>query len=137
MTDVHLFQTNDGGEITLTNGVISTNGGLETAIYLSLFGGNEEDEEWWGNIDEPDPNKYQISETQRLLKALPLTSANLKRVEDAVLRDLNWMLTTKTATSLEVSASIPNLNKIQIEINVIADDEQQELVYIENWKVDI
>jgi phage gp46-like protein len=139
MTDVYLYQTNDddGGNITLTNGVIEMNGGLETAVYLSLFGGNDDDTEWWGNIDEPDINKHQISETQKLIEALPLTSANLKRVEDAIKRDLNWMIAINAATGLEVSASIPGLNSIQIDITVIADDEEQQLTFIENWKADI
>lgn len=135
--DVKLYQTVDGGEINAVNGIIEMNGGLETAVYLSLFGGNEDENEWWGNIDEPDPNKQQRSETQQLLQALVLSSNNLRRVEDAANRDLAWMVSSGVATSVSAAASIPGLNKIKIAVNVVADDRETNIVYIENWKVDI
>lgn len=136
MTDVYLYQTTDGGEINVVNGVAELNGGLETSVYLSLFGGNEDDDTWWGNIDEPDPNKQQRSETQHLLQALVLSAANLKRVEDAAGRDLEWMVSSGAATSVSASASIPGLNKIKIAVNVVADDRETQLIYVENWKAD-
>ena len=42
--DVLLFQTVDDGEINIENGVVEMSGGLETAAYLSLYGGNEDDD---------------------------------------------------------------------------------------------
>ena len=59
--DVSLFQTNDDGNIEVEGGIVTMGGGLETSAYLSLFGGNEDDDNrtdnpanWWGNIDETD-----------------------------------------------------------------------------------
>jgi hypothetical protein len=68
-------------------------GGLETSAYLSLFGGNEDDAglsdktmQWWGNVGAEQAKQYR-SETQNLLKSLPLTSSNLLRVEAAAGRE--------------------------------------------------
>ena len=57
MTDLLLYASLDGGEIEVTNGVLTTDEGPFQAMYLSLFGGNFEDsgdtstdsEQWWGN----------------------------------------------------------------------------------------
>lgn len=142
--DVLLYQTVDGGEINVTDGTVQMSGGLETAVYLSLFGGNEDDSgrpndprNWWGNADEPDPVRHYRSETQYLLKALPLVSSNLRRVEDAVKKDLSWMITEKAASSITVAATIPGLNKIQISVNVVAEGIETDFIFIENWKVEI
>ena len=97
--DVKLFQTDNEGDITVRDGVVEMGGGLETAAYLSLFGGNEDDDgladnpkTWWGNLDEIDPAKQYRSETQNLLRGIPATSGNLRRIEDAASRDLAWFI---------------------------------------------
>jgi len=55
--DVKLFQTTDDGDIYVVNGIVEMSGGLETSAYLSLFGGNEDDDgsdgspfSWWANL---------------------------------------------------------------------------------------
>jgi len=139
--DVKLFQTLDDGEITVENGLVSMDGGLETSVYLSLFGGNESDDvssasvkSWWANSDENDPAKQYRSETQNLLQSLPVTSFNLRRIEDAAVRDLSWFIEKKTASSLSVSASIPALNRIKLEINLEAMGLESDFTFVENWK---
>ncbi|MCP4209815.1 MAG: hypothetical protein GY767_22630 [Shimia sp.] len=119
--DVVLFQTDDGGEITITGGVVTMDGGLRTAAYLSLFGGNG----WWGNTTEVEPEKRYECETEALLKSLPLTSGNLIRVEDAVARDLAWL-----SQSVAVSASIPALNRLQIDVTINGNEKFE---FIANW----
>ncbi len=127
--DVVLFHTEDGGEIEIVNGVLTMSDGLETATYLSLFGGNERDSglaaddrlQWWGNLGEPNEARAYRSQTQNLLRNLPATSANLRRVEDAVSRDLAWM--TKThVREVGVNVSIPKLNAIRIEVTLVMKD---------------
>ena len=139
--DVNLFQTDDDGEITVDGGIVSMNGGLETSAYLSLFGGNEDDDgradnvaNWWGNIDELDPAKRYRSETQNLLQALPITTGNLRRVEAAANRDLSWFIEDKVASSVTVGASIPALNKIKLTIDIEAVGIQSRFEFVENWK---
>ena len=139
--DVSLFQTNDDGEIEVVNGVVTMSGGLETAAYLSLFGGNEDDDgrkdnpkTWWGNLLEINPTKKYVSETQHLLQSIPAVSANLRKIEDAAKKDLNWFLTNNIASSVTVLASIPDVNRITLTVNIDAEGEESEFEFTENWK---
>lgn len=135
--DVLLYQTNDDGEISVTNGLVKMSGGLQTAAYLSLFGGNEDDDgladnakAWWGNTTETEKSRKYISETQNLLESLPITSGNLLRVEDAAKRDLAWFKNEGVATSVSVSASILGLNMVELAINI----DQESFKFVENWR---
>jgi phage gp46-like protein len=126
VTDVLLRQTNDGGEITIAGGLVLLSEGLETAAYLSLFGGNEDDPgdgdsrlEWWGNLLESEPERAYRSETQYLLRALPAVPFNLRRIEQAALRDLKWMSDTGLASSAAASASIPGKDHVALAITIV------------------
>jgi len=139
--DVRLFQTNDGGEIQVEGGTVAMDGGLETAVYLSLFGGNEGDDgrpdnlaTWWGNVDEELPERQYRSETQNLLRALPATSGNLRRIEDAVNRDLAWLIELNVASLLSAAASVIGLNRVKITINIEAVGLPSRFEFVENWK---
>lgn len=139
--DVKLFQTDDEGEITVENGLVEMSGGLETAAYLSLFGGNEDDDgrannpaNWWANLDEVDPMREYHGESQNLLQALPATTGNLRRIEDAARRDLAWLLDSGVASSVLVSASIPGINKIKLTIDIEAVGQASSFEFVENWK---
>ena len=140
--DVELFQTNDGGDITVVGGIVSMVGGLGVAAYLSLFGGNENDdglqdniENWWANIDETEPSREYRSETQNLIRGIPASSNNLKRIEDAAIRDLAWFLTESIASTITVAVSIPGLNMIKIVVTIEAEGVESKFEYVENWKV--
>lgn len=139
--DVKLFQTVDDGDISVVNGVIEMSGGLETAAYLSLFGGNEDDNgsdgnpsNWWANLDEEDSARVYRSETQSILQSLPATSNNLIRVQDAATRDLSWFLTSNVASSVDAVASIPALNTVKLVITIKAEGEESSFSFTENWK---
>lgn len=139
--DVRLFQTNDGGDMSVTGGIVAMDGGLETAVYLSLFGGNENDSggdgavsTWWGNLSEIDTVRQYRSETQNLLRSIPATSFNLRRIEDAAARDLAWLISEGAASSVSVFASVQGLNTIRITVTIEALGETSEFVFAENWK---
>jgi phage gp46-like protein len=141
MTDVLLFQTNDNGEVEIESGLVTLTPGLDTAAYLSLFGGNWKDDgsqnnrqTWWGNLGEQDPSRRYRSETQYLLGTIPATSRNLRRVEDAAARDLQWLLDESIASSLTVSASLIGLNRVKIEITIRAEGDEAQFDYTENWR---
>lgn len=142
--DVSLFQTVDGGNISVTGGVTQMDSGLSGMAYLLLFGGNEDDDGlddnnfiWWGNIDEVDSAKHYRSETQHLLQSLPATTGNLRRIEQAAIRDLDPFLSQNIATSVSVVVSLPGLNKIQIDIAINAEGEENIITFLENWKAEI
>ena len=78
--DVKLYQTNDGGEITVENGITEMSSGLETCAYLALFGGNEKDaggadlsKTWWGNFDESNQSGQYRAEFQNLIQSIQAT----------------------------------------------------------------
>lgn len=136
MADVNIFHTTDNGEITIENGTVGLTNTLGPAVYLSMFGGNADDDgradnplKYWGNIDEADPAYWARSETQHLLQSLPAIPANLRRIEDAAGRDLFWVTDTGAGNVMTISASIPGLNKITILVNI--DDVPYK--YTENW----
>lgn len=142
--DVLLSQTLNDGDILVENGIVEMSGGLETAAYISLFGGNDKDDgidnnefTYWGNRDEVDPNFKYISETQHLLASIPATSNNLLRIEESAKRDLDWFIDVGAASSVEVNASIPGLNRIKIDIKIEADGEESSFNFSENWTISI
>lgn len=126
MTDVLLRHSSDGGEITAEAGLVAMSDGLETAAYLSLFGGNEDDggddgsasEQWWGNIGEVERARTYRSETQFLMRSIPAVPRNLRRFEQAAARDLDWMTTSRVAKSVAVAASIPGVDRVRLAVNV-------------------
>ena len=141
MSDVLLFQTDDGGDITVERGVVELSNGLESTVYLSLFGGNEDDdgtpnspESWWGNIGEDQIDRTYRSETQHLLRSLPATSGNLRRIEEAVNRDLAWLIAAGVASSVSGVASVIGLNRVKIIIDVEAIGLASRFKFVENWK---
>jgi len=145
MSDVRLYHTNDGGDVDLTPDgtyvelILDT--GLETAAYLSMFGGNERDpgtvfddtdpdhghnSQWWGNLNESTTVAMR-SETANLLRSLPATSSNLIKVEQAAARDLDWFLVEKVAREIEVIATMTSVNSLSIQVRFEID--KQEFVY--------
>ena len=139
--DVILSQSADGGDITVENGAVEMSGGLESSVYLSLFGGNEDDEalndkkyQWWGNIDESDSAKTYRSRTQHLLQSIPSTSANRKKIEDAVNQDLQWMLDSGVASNLSIFISIISANAVKISIGITAVGDEILFKFSQNWK---
>ena len=138
--DVLLFQTLNDGDISVTGGIVQMSGGLETAAFISLFGGNDADDgrpnnefTYWGNRDEVDSNFKYVSETQNLLASIPATSSNLRRVEEAALRDLQWFIDVGAASSVDVEASIPSINRVKLVINIEAEGEESQFEFSENW----
>lgn len=138
MTDVLLFQTDDDGDIEIIGGLVTLTNTPETMAYLCLFGGNEQDDgrennpaTWWGNVEEPDPQRRYISETQHLLRSLPAVPFNLLRLEDAARRDLAVFIDSGLAKVVEVSASIPGLNRVRLVINI----DDVELQFAQSWEV--
>jgi phage gp46-like protein len=132
VTDVLLRQTNDGGDIEIRGGLLAMSEGLETAVYLSLFGGNEDDpggadtsQQWWGNLLDVEPERAYRSETQALLAGLPALPANLLRFEQAAERDLKWLLDTGAAQSVTAEATIPAVGRVLLAIVIILPDGQR------------
>jgi phage gp46-like protein len=141
VTDVRLFHTPDGGNIEIVAGQTVMSEGLDTAAYLSMFGGNERDSgldatkhlQWWGNLIETDRAKQYRGETQHLLRSIPAIPANLKRLEDAAKRDLEWF-TEEIASSVEVTATMPKLNWVELHVVITVGGKTLSMTFGEAWR---
>ena len=87
--DVFLFQTLEDGDIKVDSGIVEMSGGLRTAAYLSMFGGEPD---WWFNLLEPDPAVRLTARTQSAVDTLVPVPANLPRIRQAAEADLAWMI---------------------------------------------
>ena len=140
MPDVRLFQSDDGGEVECVNGQFVTGDGLETAAYLSLFGGNERDSgltdgealQWWANFEEPVVERRQRSQLQHLLQQIPALPFNLQRAEDAATQDLAWMTKELNAT-VDVVASIPDLDRIKVSPTITLGTSVYKFDFESKW----
>ena len=111
--DVLFTDGADGGEITIENGLVKCDKAFSTAVYLSLFGGNAEDDGkventkgWWGNYTgDVQPEEKMVSRFQHYT-TLPLTSANLKLAEKAAEDDLAWMIDDGMADTISATGII-------------------------------
>lgn len=130
MSDVLLTNNPNGGEIEIANGRVAMTDGYESAAYLSLWGGNDEDagsdrdtsKSWWGNIGEPTESQHR-SKTQHLLRSMPLAPRNIRTIEDAAKSDLAWLL-QYGASDISVSASIPALNTLSLLVIIKASGNE-------------
>lgn len=122
---VKLIHTINDGDVILKDGLLCRDGGLETMVYLSLFGGNESGDQWWGNRIEDVPERKYFSETQKLLASLPLTVNNLSRINNAVKKDLEAVDAVK-----EIETSIIDIKTVKIKILLIGD---QSVEFAVNW----
>ena len=137
--DVLLFQTVDDGEIAVTDGIVSMTNGFETAVYLSLFGGNDDDSgradddlTWWGNIGARDPDERMVSQTQNMMRGLPVTSGSLPSIRNAIKNDLSWM--SKYVENMEITLAIPGPKRIDIRIRFDFNGAPVTLNYTQNWE---
>ena len=141
--DVLLFNTKDGGNISIVNGQPEMTGDFRTMIFLCLFGGNLQDDglagntkTWWGNIEEENISRKYISRFQNLIhQAIPLTSGNLRRIELAALADLEVFKTEKIAEEVTAVAAIVGINKLKLEVNVNSPSgENSQTEFLINWQ---
>ena len=137
--DILLYQTVDNGDLIVDFADLRTTKNIESAIYLSLFGGNEEDDgrgdntelTWWGNLIESDPAKRYVSKFQAL-GAIPITSANLRRREEAAKEDLAWLV--QSTEDFEVNAIISGLNKIKVNVSGNINGEAFNITAEDVWQ---
>lgn len=124
--DILLDHTYDGGDVRIVNGSFALDDGLSTAVYLSLFGGNDGDDgtdaaapkQYWGNRLETESARRIRPEMHALIKAHPLTSGSLLRIEQAGARDLSWLAEQSLADAIAVEGSIRSSDRLEIEAKI-------------------
>ena len=124
--DVLLFDTEDGGEISVINGLVIPDGGFRTAVYLSLFGGHKDDggevasgDTWWGNrLEGVSESEKLVSRFMAFVRSVPLNSKNLKIAQDKAEEDLKWFLDDGIADSVDVELLDEGNNRIQLNMRI-------------------
>ena len=141
--DLLITSTNDGGEIEIKDNLFTMTNSFETASYISLFGGNIKDngtestknQSWWGNQLTNNKSEKIISRTMAIIKGLPATPSNLRKIEQAVLDDLNWFKDDGICDTIEIKSKIPKKNWLELEIKMLKDGNNiANFKFIENWK---
>lgn len=128
MGDVLLTSTPDGVDIVLENGLIKDCRDFDSAVLLSLMGGNDEDlnrrpkETWWGNLVEgTQESEWISSEFGAMVKGFPLTSGNLRKAKDACKRDLNWIMNEGGADNISVELAAESSQRVKLDVEVTQD----------------
>jgi len=140
MSDPDLILEENGGDAILSGGDLLLGNGLTSAAILSLWGGNIEDDglpgsdsvQFWGNNISDDPKERLRSETQKLLTSIPATSGNLLRLQDAVLRDLAWMI-PDLVSEMSVEIALIGVKRISITIDLTVNGEDQQIQLTREW----
>jgi len=131
MSDLLLFQTNDGGEIEVINGFVTLTDDLQTASYLSMFGGDS----WFANDLQENPASKMNAETGRVIETTNPSSSGLLAVEDAIKRDHAWMITEGLASAVDAEANLDG-STLTIIINITYDTGDTVRLNFElNWSV--
>lgn len=123
-SDVLLFDAQDGAEISINNGLITMDKGFNSAVYLSLFGGDKDDtgevvnnNTWWGNkIQNISENEKLVSRFQAFITSVPLITKNVKLAEHKVKQDLQWMIDDGIADSIEAEIQVVSRKDINLKI---------------------
>lgn len=122
--DVLVYDTDDGAEISIINGLVMPDEGFRTAVYLSLFGGNKEDtgevintQTWWGNkLQNTAENEKYVSRFQAFISSVPMTTKNIELAEEKIRQDLQWFIDNQIADSVDVEIKVIDKKRIEIEI---------------------
>lgn len=141
--DVKLIDTLDDGDLEIVDNFIQMAGGIETAAYLSLFGGNKGDngtnatknKGWWGNQLETIPERKLISRTQNIMFTTEATPGNLLKIIKAAKQDLAWFKNIGFADTIDVTGNIPGPKKLNLYIEIKKDGKTLgDFEFLENWR---
>ena len=122
--DINLYESGSGGELYISNGDIALVETLYQTIYIALFGGNVEDDNYWANalLFADKPKKQYVSETERTLQNVTINSSGRLKIKKAVENDLSYI---KNIANYEVNVVILSADKIEILITLESGTEFQ------------
>ncbi|MDR2097695.1 MAG: hypothetical protein LBP37_04165 [Spirochaetaceae bacterium] len=144
--DLLLMETPDGGEVSIENDLFVCDRSFDTAVYLSLFGGNKDDtgkvknnKTWWGNtLPGIAENEKLISRFQAIISGLPMTTKNIQEAEGAAALDLKWIMDEGIAEKVTVSGRAITRDKFTLYIDVRAAGKSiYENTFALFWKAGI
>lgn len=122
MTDIVIFESGNGGDISIKDGDVVTTDGLFNQPYLAHFGGNvgnsttgqeiegEERFDWWGNTFLEEQNQMN-SLLENTLNNVSLNSSGRLVLENDSKKDLEFLSEIANVTS---DVLIIGVDKLQI-----------------------
>jgi phage gp46-like protein len=127
--DALLYETMDGGELAIENGLFISDKQFSSSVYLSLFGGNKDDpgkikndKEWWGNfLNGTNESEKLKSRFQHIITGFPMTVKNIKEAETAAALDLNWFISEKIADGISVYGQAAGKHKFNLTVEIKKD----------------
>jgi len=127
--DLLLYETLDGGDVLIENGLFISDKQFSTAVYLSLFGGNKTDsgkvknsDEFWGNfLNDITESEKLRSRFQYITTGLPMSVKNIKEAENAALMDLQWFINENIADEITAYGQAVGKNRFKIIIKILKD----------------
>ena len=144
--DLLLYDTPDGGDIQIENDLFISDRSFDTAVYLSLFGGNKDDngkvknnKTWWGNtLAGINENEKIVSRFQAIIAGLPMTTKTIGEAESAAALDLQWVIDEGVAEKINVSGRAVGHNKFSIRVEIQAGGKSiYDNAFSLFWKVGV
>lgn len=129
--DLLLYQTDDGGEISVSNGEPVMDGGFQSSAYLSIAV-IEEESNWM--------NEY-LTEIQQLnsqylsfIKGNSKTAENILKAEKLAYLDFKWMLDLKAVDEIIVAITSTGVERVKLTLQILANGDTIETNEFEiNW----
>jgi phage gp46-like protein len=126
--DLLLTETEDGGDVLIDNGLFVCDRSFNTAVYLSLFGGNKEDngkvknnKTWWGNtLSGVSEHERLVSRFQNIISGLPMTTKNIQAAEAAASLDLKWIVDEGIAEKITITGRATARNRFSLNVDIQA-----------------
>ena len=141
--DLLLFDTPDGGDFLLTEGLLESDRSYDTAVYLSLFGGNKKDngrvgnrKTWWGNtLRGVSENQKISSRFQAVIFGMPMSSKTILEAEDAAKIDLSWFKKEKIVDEIIVDGRAVTRSRFSLKVSMIKQGKSiYENTFMTPWK---
>jgi phage gp46-like protein len=130
MSDVRLTWGGQAADLSIVENDLETDGGLETAVILSLFTNRRADDTdvlpdeaavdrqgWWGDAS-PAPTTDRIGSRLWLLGREKQRAVILERAQSYAIESLQWLLTDRIASSVDVTAEITRPGWLGLQINI-------------------
>jgi phage gp46-like protein len=126
--DLFLEDTPDGGDIRIENDLFVNDRSFNTAVYLSLFGGNKDDngkvrnrKTWWGNtLIGTAENEKIVSRFQAIISGLPMTTKNIQEAENAASLDLKWITDEGIGDKITIYGRAVAWNEFSLTVDIQA-----------------
>jgi phage gp46-like protein len=127
--DLLLRDTPDGGDIIIEDGLFKDDRMFDTAVYLSLFGGNKDDDgkvensrTWWGNtLTGVGESEKLVSRFQALITRTPMTAKTIREAEAAAELDLQWLVKEGAADRIVVTGKSAAHARFVLHVEVSAN----------------